>query len=207
MSIIETLLDDAGVDADDTIEENDRNRTNQTVGQNHDIDEGDLPDPPGTQTRFDLPPFGQEQFDLLTSVDLTQGNPETGERESVFRVELGVEDDDGDPLDDETVTFDVSVTDHLGTDPFDAAPNDGLGGSATVEFSGGEGSFTIGGADSDGADLTLGFFGFLPEVNDVETIDIDAPDDVEIVDRTLELDVNPGSTAIEAEFTETIEDR
>ena len=162
---------------------------------------------PEVPTTFDLPPFGQEQFDLLTSVDLTQGNPETGERESVFRVELEVEDDDGEPLDDETATFDVSVTDHLGTDPFDAAPNDGLGGSATVEFHSGEGSFTIGGADSDGADLTLGFFGFLPEVNDVETIDIDPPDDVEIVDRTLELDVNPGSTAIEAEWTETIEER
>ena len=82
-----------------------------------------------------------------------------------------------------------------------------LSGFTTVEFSGGEGSFTIGGADSDGADLTVIFFGFLPEVNDVETIDIDAPDDVEIVDRTLELDVNPGSTAIEAEWTETIGER
>jgi len=207
MSFIEQLLDDAGVDAADVIDKADRNRANQTVGRGHDIDERDLPDPPGPPTTFDLPPFGQEQFDLLTSVDLTQGDPETGEREDKFRVEVEVNDDDGEPLDDETVTFGVSVTDHFGTDPFDAAPNDWLGGFATVEFSDGEGSFTIGGADSDGADLTLGFLGFLPEVNDVETIEIDAPNQVEIVDRILELDVNPGSTAIEAEWTESIEER
>lgn len=66
---------------------------------------------------------------------------------------------------------------------------------------------TIGGADSDDADLTLGFFGFLPKVNDVETINIDAPDDVEIVDRALELAVNPGSTAVSGEFTDTEEER
>ena len=206
MSIIETLLDDTGVDPDEVADDGTRNAMNQTVSREHEIDDDEV-EPPEPPTTFDLPPFGQEQFDLLTSVDLTQGNPETGERESVFRVELEVEDDDGEPLDDETATFDVSVTDHLGTDPFDAAPNDGLGGSATVEFSGGEGSFTIGGADSDDADLTLGFLGSLPEVNDVETIDIDAPDDVEIVDRTLELDENSGSTAVEAEWTETIEER
>lgn len=158
------------------------------------------------QLVFDLPPFGQEQFDLLTSIDLTKGDPDTGERESIFGIILEVEDEDGDPLDDETITFGVTVTDHLGTEPFDDAPNNSLVGSTTVEFDDGQGSFSIGGADSEGADLTLGFFGFLPEVNDVETIQIDAPDDVEIVGRTLDLTVNPGTTAIGGEFEEVEED-
>ena len=158
------------------------------------------------QLVFDLPPFGQDQFDLLTSIDLTKGDPETGERESIFGIILEAEDEDGEPLDDEAVTFDVTATNHLGTDPFDAAPNDSLVGSTTVEFEDGEESFSIGGTDSDGADLTLGFFGFLPEVNDVETIQIDAPDGVEIVGRTLDLRVNPGTTAIDGAFEEVVED-
>ena len=159
------------------------------------------------QLTFDLPPFGQDQFDLLTDVDLTKGDPETGERESIFGIILEAEDDDGEPLADEEVTFDVEATDHLGTDPFDAAPNDRLGGSTTIKFEDGEGSFSIGGADSDGADLTLGFLGFLPEVNDVETIAIDAPDDVDIVSRTLDLTVNPGTTAVESEWEDAEEER
>ena len=168
--------------------------------------DGDIPVEGGV-TRFDLPEYGQEQFDLLTSTDLAAGDPTTGERESKFRIELEAEDDGGEPLDDEDVTFGVTVTDHLGTDPFFEAPNDSLSGTTTVAFDDGEGSFTIGGADSEDADLTLGFFGFLPEINDVETIQIDVPDEVEIVGRALELAVNPGSTAVSGEFTDTEEER
>jgi len=53
MSIIETLLDDAGVDPDEVAGEETRNRGNQTVGANHNIDVGEVPPP----TQFPNNPF------------------------------------------------------------------------------------------------------------------------------------------------------
>lgn len=223
MSIIENLLDDAGVDPDEIIEEDDRSRANQTVGRDHNLNIGEI-EPPEPPTKFDLPPFGEEQFELLTSIDLASGNPETGEKESVFGVEIIAEDRNSEPVDGD-VTLDVDVTNHLDTeekkDKFSEAPNNRLIGSTTVTFENGSGGFTIGGSEQDDADLTLGFFGFLPEVNDVETIKITAPDNVKIVGRSIELtpDVtneiavasvqdSHGSTQEPKEgFTDTIEER
>lgn len=213
MSIIENLLDDAGVDPEEVASEGARDSINGSVGRSSEIDVGNVK-PPSPETTFDLPSFGKDQFELLTSVDLTRGNPNTGERESVFRVGITAEDGSGSLLDGESASLGVSATNHLGTIPFDDAPNNGLDGNTTVEFDSGEGSFTIGGADSDDADLTLGFFGFLPKVNDVETIEISPPEGVEIVDRTLELKVSSGSaldvsldsTAVDGEFTDVIEE-
>lgn len=190
MSIVENLLDDAGVDPDEIIEEDDRSRANQTVGRDHNLNVGEI-EPPEPPTRFDLPPFGKEQFELLTSIDLASGDPETGEKESVFGVEITAEDGNGEPLDGD-VELDVDVTNHLDTEKeedkeFSDSDNNGLGGSTTVTFENGSGGFTIGGSERDDADLTLGFFGFLPRVNDVETIKITAPDNVKIVGRTIEL--------------------
>jgi hypothetical protein len=224
MSVIENLLDDAGVDPDEIIDEEDRSRANQTVGRNHDLNLREI-EPPEPPTKFDLPSFGKEQFELLTSINLASGNPETGENESVFGVEIIAEDGDSEPV-NRDVRLGVAVTDHLNTEKnrnknFSDTPNDGLNGSTTVTFENGSGGFTIGGSERGDADLTLGFLGFLPEVNDVETIEITAPNNVEIVGRSIELapDVtneiavasvqdSHGSTQEPEEgFTETIEER
>jgi len=131
-----------------------------------DVAESGDPDP----DRFEIPAAGQAQYDRLTGTDLAAGDPSTGGKDSVFGVELTGEAA-GTPLDGPT-QVQVTVTNHLGTQPFDAAPNNRLIGQTTVEFEDGVGSFTIGGANRSDADLTLGFLGFLPSVNDVETIEV-----------------------------------
>ena len=135
---------------------------------------------------FDTPAYGKAQYDQLTSTDLAAGDPSTGGEDSIFGVQLTAADN-GTALDSPT-TVEVEVTDHLGTDPFDDAPNDRLIGSTTVAFDDGVGSFTIGGANRDDADLTLGFLGFLPSVNDVETIRLELTDsDATISQRVIDL--------------------
>ena len=195
-----SVLDELGADPDDIIEDEDL----QDKADEAAIGDVGTEDPESVPTILDLPPFGEDQFDLLTTTDLTQGNPETGETESGITLVLAAETRRERPVDDEAL-IDVELTNHFGE--FEQGEDSTYPANVLTAFEDGTGSFTIGGADRRDADLTLGFFD-LEGVNDVESIKIDAVDDnVEIVDRTLELDVNPGSTAIEAEFTETIEDR
>jgi len=72
-----------------------------------------------------------------------------------------------------TSDLDVTVTDYLGN--FSEAPNDSLNGSTNVTFEDGLGTFTIGEPGTD-PDLELGFLGFVPTVDDVETIEVSSPD-------------------------------
>jgi FlaG/FlaF family flagellin (archaellin) len=144
--------------------------------------------PGGGANRFALPAYGSEQYERLTSRDLAAGDPTTGEHDSVFGIELTATEG-GQPIDDNR-SVEVTVTNHLGTEPFDDAPNNALPGSTTVTFEDGTGAFTIGGANRSDADLTLGFLGFLPEVNDVETIQLSV-DNGTIADRMIDLTATP----------------
>ena len=196
-----SVLDELDVDPDDVIEDDDL----QDEADEAAIEDVGTEDPESVPTILDLPPFGEAQFDLLTTTDLTQGNPETGETESGITLALEAERRGELPVDDGAL-IDVELTNHFGE--FEQGEDSTYPANVLTAFEDGTGSFTIGGADRRDADLTLGPIFDLEGVNDVESIKVDAVDDnVEIVDRTLELEGNSGSTAIEAEWTETIDDR
>lgn len=152
MSIIETLLDDAGVDSGDVVDEETRNRGDRTVGRDHNIDINDI-SPPGPQnpvldeTDADtvIEPIvelgdepSEEQFDALE--DLNLADPFTL---AVEAPDLAGEESTG-----------YGVTAYY--DEFDEAPNDRLTGPTTpLSFDeDGIASVTIGSAGTDADVLT-----------------------------------------------------
>ena len=165
MSIIEQLLDDAGVNPNEIIEEADRNRANQTVGRDHEIDEEDVPPVDPGPEPVDLPvnsdpeEESEDQFDILSDEEF-----------GTNAVEICIEKEG---VDGET-DIGVQVTDHHGT--FNETPTTWNPGSsflapATIEFEDGTGCFKIGNPGVDGVlfDL-LPFGGGLTSVDRIENV-------------------------------------
>ena len=121
--------------------------------------------------RIELSLDPEEQYNEEQLIGTNLSNP--------FTVEVELEDD-GTPFDGDD-DLGVTVTDHLGEF---GPPADSLSGSVNVEFEEGTGTFTIGEEES-GADLELGFLGFLPDINDVETIEVEPSDGLDLTGLTV----------------------
>ena len=80
MSIIENLLDDAGVNPDDVADEDTRNAGNQTVGRDHEIDPNEVGGPAIPEPAQEVPvgsatEYSEAQFDALTDIQFDEIMP------------------------------------------------------------------------------------------------------------------------------------
>ena len=169
MTIIGNLLDDIE-DVDDpgeVIEEEVQSAANDTITNNHDIDEGNVPpvdpgpEPVELPVNSDPEEESEDQFDILSEEEF-----ETN------AVEICIEKEG---VDGET-DIGVQVTDHHGT--FNETPTTSNPGSSflapvAIEFEDGTGCFKIGNPGVDGVlfDL-LPFGGGLETVDNIENVAI-----------------------------------